>query len=84
LIREGNESEIGPDIEPEAEGEDEFAAIQNLSPADFKKVLSFSLKNAAEVAAATKAFALPKYSFLIRRRSSTFVMHCVTKCHKQL
>jgi hypothetical protein len=36
----------------EVEPEDEFTAIQNLSPTDFKKVISFSLKNAAEAAAA--------------------------------
>jgi hypothetical protein len=36
--------------EPEVEEDDEFAAIQNLSASDFKKVISFSLKNAAEAA----------------------------------
>jgi len=36
----------------EIEQEDEFTAIQNLSPTDFKKVISFSLKNAVEVVAA--------------------------------
>jgi len=44
---------VPEDIEGlEIEQEDEFTAIQNLSPTDFKKVISFSLKNAAEVVAA--------------------------------
>ena len=37
---------------PEVEDDDEFTAIQNLSPSDFQKVIRFSLKNAAEVATA--------------------------------
>jgi hypothetical protein len=48
----GDEIEFEPNEEPEADEEDEFAAIQNLSPGDFKKVINFSLKNAAEAAAA--------------------------------
>jgi hypothetical protein len=52
LIPGDDESKIEPDKEPEVQEEDEFAAIQKLSPADFKRVISFSLKNAAEAAAA--------------------------------
>jgi hypothetical protein len=58
-VSDNEESIMGGDvIEPEhidgleVEQEDEFTAIQNLSPTDFKKVISFSLKNVAEVAAA--------------------------------
>jgi hypothetical protein len=46
-------AEIQPNQVPEVDSEeDEFTAIQNLSPADFKNVINFSLKNAAEAAAA--------------------------------
>jgi hypothetical protein len=49
----GENAIVPEDVEgPEIEQEDEFTAIQNLSPTDFKKVISFSLKNAAEAAAA--------------------------------
>jgi hypothetical protein len=52
LISGGGEIEVELNEEPEADEEDEIVAIQNLSPADFKKVINFSLKNAAEAAAA--------------------------------
>ena len=61
----------------EGDDDDEFSALQHLSKADFKKVINFSLKSAAEAAVAATQSVSSSAPITSQKTSTPFNRHAI-------